>query len=401
MSSFVVAFVASLILVGVISSIAKCPSGTAKVCLLTGCLTVCCLFVLYPILLFQSFFTFVLAGLCGICQSRPRGIVIASLVAMTAAYALVLPDTVRQIRELHELQAQYPFESIAERLNYEMHSSDAALPPPALDPKVEQRMVTFENLAAPGRRAYSLATLHRRTANDFAVAQGFGVGRMWAVMPRRLELNEPPPTPMPTLPQSDSSASTDQPLPLAEFQEAQIRRPAEPDLLVMHADGVNEFLNPERMGYIKDREHVAGFASHRLFNIPSLLRREHGTKVHALASPWRVANLELISLLKHDTPVAYTSPYLPQLDEVQDLPTRQLTRFELSSLDRLRNDEDVVVDESPDTIRMVGSLRAARNCLECHSVQRGELLGAFTYELVPVGVKPPRKNDGDSSPPEA
>lgn len=27
------------------------------------------------------------------------------------------------------------------------------------------------------------------------------------------------------------------------------------------------------------------------------------------------------------------------------------------------------------------SLRASKQCLQCHKVQRGELLGAFTYEL--------------------
>jgi hypothetical protein len=47
----------------------------------------------------------------------------------------------------------------------------------------------------------------------------------------------------------------------------------------------------------------------------------------------------------------------------------------------LQSDEDVVIDESVDHIRMVGSLRAAKSCLACHSVHRGDLLGAFTYEL--------------------
>jgi hypothetical protein len=30
---------------------------------------------------------------------------------------------------------------------------------------------------------------------------------------------------------------------------------------------------------------------------------------------------------------------------------------------------------------MLGSLRAAKQCLDCHNVQRGELLGAFSYRL--------------------
>ncbi len=43
-----------------------------------------------------------------------------------------------------------------------------------------------------------------------------------------------------------------------------------------------------------------------------------------------------------------------------------------------------MIADSPDQIRMVGSLRASQNCLDCHSVRRGELLGALTYELIPV-----------------
>jgi hypothetical protein len=51
-------------------------------------------------------------------------------------------------------------------------------------------------------------------------------------------------------------------------------------------------------------------------------------------------------------------------------------------LKRLRSDEDLVIDDAPNRIRMVGSLRAGKGCLECHSVRRGELLGAFSYVLM-------------------
>jgi len=30
---------------------------------------------------------------------------------------------------------------------------------------------------------------------------------------------------------------------------------------------------------------------------------------------------------------------------------------------------------------MLGSLRAAKQCLECHTAKRGDLLGAFSYVL--------------------
>jgi hypothetical protein len=45
----------------------------------------------------------------------------------------------------------------------------------------------------------------------------------------------------------------------------------------------------------------------------------------------------------------------------------------------LRTAEDIVIDDSANPLRMLGSLRAADPCRDCHSVARGELLGAFTY----------------------
>ena len=33
-------------------------------------------------------------------------------------------------------------------------------------------------------------------------------------------------------------------------------------------------------------------------------------------------------------------------------------------------------------ILMMGALRASKQCLQCHDVQRGELLGTFSYEML-------------------
>jgi hypothetical protein len=43
--------------------------------------------------------------------------------------------------------------------------------------------------------------------------------------------------------------------------------------------------------------------------------------------------------------------------------------------------EDLVVHSEGAEYQMLGSLRAAKQCLDCHNVQRGELLGAFSYRL--------------------
>jgi hypothetical protein len=111
---------------------------------------------------------------------------------------------------------------------------------------------------------------------------------------------------------------------------------------------------------------------------------------------WQVARLELVSLLKFSEPAVYLSDELPNMERLTSVPTRPLNAFERDALVKLRTDEDLVVRYSASTIRMLGSLRAGTNCLECHSVQRGELLGAFSYELrrtppAPAPAKTPPK----------
>jgi hypothetical protein len=66
-----------------------------------------------------------------------------------------------------------------------------------------------------------------------------------------------------------------------------------------------------------------------------------------------------------------------------NITTRPLDTFESESLERLRRDEDIVIEATSNGCRMLGSLRARAKCLECHSVERGELLGAFSYQFGP------------------
>lgn len=200
------------------------------------------------------------------------------------------------------------------------------------------------------------------------------------------------PTPQPTEPRYDPEPES-----LAHLADVEVPEQIQPDkyeLRYLHNSGVDDFLDADRMGLVRDREHVAGFQPHRFTKVPEVVY----AKEQQTAS-WKIARLELVSLLKHDTPVAYVSKNLPQMDELRDAPTRPLDAFERNSIDRLRADEDVMIDETPDRIRMVGSLRAAKNCLDCHSVRRGELLGALTYEL--VLVRPTRKGRPQISPPSS
>ena len=43
--------------------------------------------------------------------------------------------------------------------------------------------------------------------------------------------------------------------------------------------------------------------------------------------------------------MSYVSENLPNMEELQDVPTRPLNGFERSALARLRHEEDVVIDD--------------------------------------------------------
>ena len=98
-------------------------------------------------------------------------------------------------------------------------------------------------------------------------------------------------------------------------------------------------------------------------------------------TPWRIDALSLVSLLKHRPAAVYVSENLPNMNELAGVPTRPLDEFEAGALDKLRGGEELIVRGNSANIRMVGSIRAAFQCLECHQVPRGTLLGAFSYRL--------------------
>jgi hypothetical protein len=137
-------------------------------------------------------------------------------------------------------------------------------------------------------------------------------------------------------------------------------------------------LDPDGFGIaIEPPLTVTGFVDHGFHYPPSNGMGD--------AAPWTILRLELVSLLKFDGPRVYVLDHLPRMDQLSsdNAPTRPLDAFESEALAKLWHDEDVVVknDGNGNDFRMLGSLRAAKQCLDCHSVQRGELLGAFSYSL--------------------
>jgi len=144
-----------------------------------------------------------------------------------------------------------------------------------------------------------------------------------------------------------------------------------------HVQSLLNFVNPPGWGFVRSKSEVAGFQSHRFRSRPVILN-ESGA-----LDDWRITRLELVSLLKHPTPQIYIEASLPDLEKLRqkDVPTRAPDPFEKRALRFIKEGYDVVIDEQSDHIRMFGSLRAMKDCRQCHEVPENTLLGAFTYEL--------------------
>ncbi len=342
----------------------------------------------------QALITFIALVPCAAVHAARRTVMTVAVMAMVVSYSFLFYQSFEELNEYAELREEFPLESVADRLSYERERPSGTISQPGsadeieLSPDAEARLEELEDRDPGYSRRFTLLALHERTNEEFVMARGFGVVRMRGVHRVDLAIPEAEPIPLPNPPQPEPSYELDQDPAMADREEPDPAYPPGRDsLLALHTSGLEDFLEPERMGYVKDQALVAGFQSHHFQKLPQVDGESEQQE-------WQITRLELISLLKHRTPVAYVSRNLPQMGELQDVPTRRLDVFEESALDRIARTEDIVVEESLNRIRMVGSIRAAKDCLECHSVRRGELLGAFSYDIHrsrPIRVTPLKK----------
>jgi hypothetical protein len=136
----------------------------------------------------------------------------------------------------------------------------------------------------------------------------------------------------------------------------------------LHQWNLFAFLPPRSLGYVKNRDQVAGF-------------RPHGFRHVADHVQFRVDHVLLVGVLDHERPVVYLTEKLPSMDQVRAQETRALDPVEEAGLSTLRDGEDLYVVSKDDTLRMIGALRATKTCQKCHDASAGDLLGALSYTL--------------------
>jgi multisubunit Na+/H+ antiporter MnhE subunit len=339
-------------------------------------------------------------------KTKPRTRLKIGLGVTAASFAIMLVPGALELIRRHEARQQYPIESLADRLEYEsvtLNDPTAAFTSANQDKRtvalpINKRLAKArEDNERYSYRARELKRIHRQEEDAFVLTSGLGIGRLFVQLPR-IDFTQLPVEDTKALPVSDDAsfvamdgATMRKNMPF----NSEIVSPQAvslPDaLLGLHDKGRRNFLNPDLLGYVAEKQRAAGFISHR-FNIPRWplpADDQFPTWMIALQSlpsehyhmTWSIVRFELVSLLKHKEPRVYVSKELPRLDKLKNVPTRALDEFEEEALAKLWHNEDIVIANESNSIRMLGSLRAQEHCLDCHAVQHGQLLGAFSYEL--------------------
>jgi hypothetical protein len=317
-----------------------------------------------------------------------------------------------------KLLAAFPFESLESRLKFDPIGRARVaktFPTGELDfdkwktlpsdttartkipPAVATTLMTEERLRREGifDRVRALAALHEVKVQEFVTNPGFGHMRL---IPTRYPKPE-------TQPKDWSEADRGEPVTLPKaggFFDPNPDKtgPTLPSVIALtgfHTSTTHEFIRPDSWGLVKDKTQVAGFRPHTLDYIPD----DHARRRFDLDKPtkdkdgrvisyplierWAVRKVELVGLLMHDVPVVYLNPEgkLPAMKAAKEAGTRELTEFESNGLkDLAAGKEFVSVDATTNHLRMVGAIRMADACMKCHDGKRGDLLGAFSYDLV-------------------
>ena len=315
---------------------------------------------------FQAVLTALVCIPLAAAKVRPRTFAMVLVGLMVAIYGVVFARGIVLMREMRALREKYPITSLEPRLAFEHDTESGSVRPisPVTFSRTVAKRLDEQDDAQEfqyNSRARALRALHSATYQEFAFASGFGPARMPAIGMVRVDLTPAHDFKLP------APLSTDYPVAATkELQEA-------------HDKAVEDFISPERMGYIKNRSEVVGFESHRFTSLNKRWQYGKGD-----ARYWQVVRLELVGLLRHRQPCVYIAKTIPEMEKLASTPHRELNDFEKAALPQLQSQEDIVVEQQPDRIQMLGALRAGKTCLECHHGDRGRLLGAFSYELTPL-----------------
>lgn len=314
-----------------------------------------CGMVVLPVVFWLAVFLLAALVVWQFARQRVRRFWPLSLTAFLVAYLLASWSAYRDLVEERRLREQYPFASMAARVP-EPPAESRLTNPDASAWLAEHESALRDSF---NWRSNQLRRLHARTTDAFVNSDGFGIARMSG----RIRTDELKPERPEVPPQPGSPAHWPHGEKF-ELSPAQARE----QFATMHRHGLTDFVFDDGWGYRKSRDRVAGFLSHRFSAVPK-------------TETWTVHRIELVGLLKHAEPKVYLSDKLPAMDDLRGAPTRAPDAFETAGLSAIRKGEEGFAAQRPDVVRYLGAIRSAKQCVECHGGNRGDLLGAFAYTL--------------------
>jgi hypothetical protein len=209
-------------------------------------------------------------------------------------------------------------------------------------------------------RSWALKDVHQEAVKKFSETEGQGVRRIPIFSKEMID----------SLKRSDEVPLQPEIVGTTVAEPAATAAGIDDALKTFHRAGIGDFASPQDFGYVTDDgKRAAGFVPHRFTKTPPADPR------------LRLKRIDLVGLLLHPKPVVYVSDKLPRMEELTAAPTRSPDDFEAKAMESLQKGAPLVVRETETGLRMVGAIRAATQCTACHGVQRGELLGAFSYRF--------------------
>ena len=157
--------------------------------------------------------------------------------------------------------------------------------------------------------------------------------------------------------------------------------------------GMRSTLQRMHADYVEAFEVSEGFGESRL--TPMMRLRWNYDPLGA--SKLRIGDVQLIGIARHDPPVVYSSIFQgfehgENGPELGGRHARQTDAGEARALLALAAGEQIVSTPESGGLRVIGPIRARSQCLGCHrDKQAGDLLGALSYRLEPVGLETARK----------
>jgi hypothetical protein len=361
----IISLVLSLALLVIAARVSKAPLSWVCLWGLVFAIGPIFLGMFFPALALQAVLLAVAAVASKTVGWRARTFVVLSCLATMTAYVIIGGSALHGVMRL---QDKFPYESLDARLPPSRVVSERPLSEPALErlDRLEELLAGQEPNSWDRTRIYHLEDLHERTLKVFAQSPGFGVARIIRpseyTLRRGLRAEESISQPGTRVTFTWSTGDLEEPGQLHPGDDFTQN-------WQLHSTSIVDFVNVKGFGYVKDRQHVAGFQGHQFSQVPEPDRG------------WVLRTVDLMGVVVHDRPVVYVTANLPRMEELRDTPMRPPDDFEALGLAALRRGDDFFVRDATEGRRMLGAIRSARKCVACHEGERGNLLGAFSYTL--------------------